>query len=310
MISSMIQIPLYQAYLEEQGNLAPRTLMLYVRVASQFLKTTPQLDDPESYIQFLIDTAKRKRNTANFYALKSFIGYYITNTQLKNLIIERMKQLNIKQQDPIHYLDKKPLNTNELNSILVKFSKYKDYVISLLMIETGMRIGDVMKIVKDAIYYESEQDTQVLKIRYFGKGNKSTIKWIWNLAVAGVIVDYMNKHDSNTEFIFVDQLHPRQNRMDTPINIAKVQDTNRKYFWDDLKMTLRICNIDPSRFSCHSFRRDYARKMYNWCKDIDSLKKLMGHSRIETTARYLQQEGYDVKDITKDFYFKDNIINT
>ena len=75
-------------------------------------------------------------------------------------------------------------------------------------------------------------------------------------------------------------------------------------------MVLKLSNIDHTRFACHSFRRAYARKMYNWCKDIDALKKLMGHSRIETTARYLQQEGYDVKDMTKDFYFNNSINKT
>ena len=304
LMKSMLPAVLYETHLQEQAKLAPRTIRLYVRVVTQFLKHSPDLLDSNSYIEFLIETAKKKKNQANFYALKSFVTFHISDIKVRNSIINSMKNLGVKQQPSTKYMDKKPLSENELNNLLNAFETPKAYVISVLMIETGMRIGDVMKVLKGSIYIESEQDVPVMKVNYLGKGGKQTTKWIWNMGVADIIINYMTKYVSDTDYIFVDRKYWKQNRMDDDMSIAEAQDTNRNYYWQELKMALKLCNIDPDRFACHSFRRDYARKMYNWCKDIDSLRKLMGHSNIETTARYLQQEGYDVKDITKDYFFK------
>ena len=40
----------------------------------------------------------------------------------------------------------------------------------------------------------------------------------------------------------------------------------------------------------HSFRRAFATNFYNKTNDLNTLKKLMGHSSIKTTERYIIQD--------------------
>jgi len=301
MIKGSMDIALFEMYLDNQ-HLAPRTIRSYVRVITQFLKGTPDVLDPNSYMDFLIATAVKKRNPANLYAILKFINFKISDEILRNKIKKKIKLLNIKQKPSVHYIDKKPLTENELSRVLSKLEHHKHYVISLIMFQTGMRIGDILNVLKDAIYYESEQDVPVMKLSYLGKGGKRTTKWVYDMNVAKVIEDYMKQHITDTDYIFVDRAGRRNNLMRNPKQVTQAQDSNRFYYWEDLKQALRAADVDPSRFAAHSFRRDYARRVWNWSHNIDSLKKMLGHADARTTMVYLEQQGYQTEQISKDFY--------
>jgi len=63
-----------------------------------------------------------------------------------------------------------------------------------------------------------------------------------------------------------------------PLSIRMIEEIIRQR----VKKSRLNKNITP-----HSFRRSFATNLYNKCKKLTSVQKLLGHSNISTTANYI-----------------------
>lgn len=297
MIGNAVNIPIYRIWLEDNTKLAPRSIKAYTRVAAQYLLSSPNVHDANSYLNFLVETAVKKRCYQNVSALLMFIKYFIYDDKERKKIRMVIKALNIKTRASIKYQNKKPLTDDELNLTISKLEKPKHKMMSIILYFTGMRIGEVLSIKKGSIYFETEGKERVMKISCIQKGGEPKIIWIWDMDIADIIMNYVNTHDTYTEYIFVDYAK----NINTISNLVTAQDLNYIYYWDDLKQALAFANIDPTRFAAHSFRRAYARRVWLKFKDLDILKRLMGHADVKTSLIYLQQHGYHTSQAMKDF---------
>ena len=94
-------------------------------------------------------------------------------------------------------------------------------------------------------------------------------------------------------YYFIDQLKYHK----VQLSVYQIYENNYSYYVQDIKLALEKCGIDKTEFSSHDFRRLFARKVWNKWFDIERLKKLMGHSRVDTTLRYLESTGSDTEQL-------------
>jgi integrase len=65
-----------------------------------------------------------------------------------------------------------------------------------------------------------------------------------------------------------------------------------------VKGWVRSVGLDPARYGTHSLRRTKATLIYKRTKNIRAIQLLLGHSKIESTVRYL---GIELDDALEDF---------
>ncbi len=138
------------------------------------------------------------------------------------------------------------------------------YIMFLLGIYTGLRIGDILKLrvrdVRDAKYLELAAE----------KTNKKT-KIIINDYLRGELEEYIaDKND-------YEYLIKSQKGNNKPISA--------KGAWDDMKKAAEVFGLN--NIGCHTLRKTFGYFFYQQYKDIVTLKNIFGHSDISVTFRYI-----------------------
>lgn len=161
---------------------------------------------------------------------------------------------------------------------LTVFSQYRDYVILQLLLDTGMRIGETLKlktedidIDKKAIFISAEI-CKGRKDRYvFFSNTMQTILRKW--------IDYQERY-FNTEMLFVSS-------RGSNFNIMNFEKNLKKYC---------INNKLDEHITCHQIRNNFARRFLLSGGDIFILSKILGHSSVMVTEQaYLDVSNEDIR---------------
>jgi len=301
--ANIMALPLFQRHLEETKNLSESSIAMYVQCIKRFLSGKPDIGSPSSYVTFLVSHAVKKRSYHYVASIKHFVEFYVENTRLKNEILKIIQERGISPQQPVKYMKRLPLNEEEINSIIGALHREKHKIMTYIMYMTGIRIGDVLRIHDNGIYFDKVDGDNVLKISMTAKGQKERIVWVWQMDVANIIFDYVDGLElSNTGYIFSREYERNYKHNDKKVsNQSSYQLRNANYhlFWMDLKESMIKMGIKTDRFAPHEFRRIYAKKAWEKFHDIDVLQNLMGHERATTTLRYLKGEGFHTAEYSK-----------
>ena len=145
---------------------------------------------------------------------------------------------------------------------------FRDYVILLLLLDTGMRIGELsgMKVT----------DVNERFVKVFGKGRREREIGI-HPEVSKLLWKYIHKYrrpeepDEQTLFI---------GRFGEPLQIIGFQHI--------LKRVQRESGLDDVKFSAHVFRHTFAKWYLQNGGDLFNLSREMGHSDVQITKIYLE----------------------
>lgn len=74
---------------------------------------------------------------------------------------------------------------------------------------------------------------------------------------------------------------------------------SRRQYARIFKAWVRCIGLDPSRYGTHSLRRTKATLIYRRTKNIRAIQLLLGHTRLESTVRYLGIEVDDALEISE-----------
>jgi len=171
----------------------------------------------------------------------------------------------------------------EIHKILKSFDTsnfygLRNYLIMCLIFSTGARSGEVIGIKMADINIT----TDVIKIR--GKGNKERIIPIGNTLRRALLryikerTDFLN--DAVCEYLIV--------------GLTKRQLTKSGMLAIFVKLKEEL-NIEGERVSPHTFRHSFAKNALLNGMDIFSLQRLMGHSSLNTTKKYIHLNDREVK---------------
>lgn len=141
----------------------------------------------------------------------------------------------------------------------------RDKAIIGLMIFGGLRVAEITKIRVQDIEISERKG----KVRIYGKGNKFR-EMPLGLDAREMLKPWLARMQGK-EYLFPG---PDGN----PISVRTVQQIVKKYAWK--------AYIDPTRITPHVLRHTFATRLLREGKDIVIVASLLGHARLETTARY------------------------
>lgn len=287
-------ISTFEEYLRERKRLADTSVRVYVSCIEQFLSSNPDVNDLESYNQFLIAHAIKKRSRYYYSILRTFIEFNTEDTILKNKLIAGLinppETTNMKKERVY-------LSEEQLLNLINRLSDDKHKVMALIQTTTGVRSGDVLKIRRGNIIPETYKGENVLRIIINGKGNKRNVVYIHDNIIQTIIMNYIIQNFINEEFYF---LSPSKNITQTQNIYYTRYKVNYKNFLNDLKAAMDQVGLENHSFATHDFRRCFARRVWTRYKDLQVLQDLLNHQNPTTTMRYLKGSGLKNVDYHKE----------
>jgi len=277
----------YSEYLKEKKNISESTVHLYCEVMTRFIKTNPDIDSLEAYNNFIIKYSIKKRLYSYYSALKNYIDFKITDSNLKNKLLENI----IKPKMYSGYVqERKYLNEEQILEIINSLQEQKHRIIAIIQTITGVRAGDILRLKRDNIMPEEYEGKPVLRLNIVGKGKKHNTIFIHDEIAQDVIMDYVTTHYGFGDFYFIEmgKYGKRTGNVDSEYRMYRL---NYMWYWHDLKQSLQSNGLNLRDFATHDMRRCFARRVWERYKDIHVLQKLLNHTSPMVTLRYLEQSG-------------------
>ena len=153
---------------------------------------------------------------------------------------------------------------------------FRDYVIFPLMIDTGLRLSEIVSL--------SVEDVHPTYIRVFGKGRREREIGL-HPEVSKLLWKYINKHRRaapGETALFTGQRGPLQK--------SGVEEIVRQ--------AKKRCGLDIRQFSPHVFRHTFSKQYVDHGGDILRLSRELGHSDVKITEIYLRD--FDSTDARRD----------
>ena len=155
-----------------------------------------------------------------------------------------------------------------------KKSKRRDKVILTLLYSTGLRISELVKLLKRDIDF----DERTIRVR--GKGDKDRIV-LFDEHTKELLLDYLDEDKHNSEFIFV-------NKNGNSLTPRYVQMMIKKY--------ADVAGI-KKKVTPHVLRHSFATHLLKNGVDIRVIQQLLGHSTLSTTQIYTSVDMDTIKSV-------------
>lgn len=266
-------------------NKSPRTVYLYNRELGYFQKWLIEKQYPDT-IETLTPGILREwfselgqhRNRGgvhcNFRIVKTFLRWlqfeYDDLTNWRNPINKVFLEPN-----KILPLPEIPINeVQQLLDVCNTRNGTRDKAILKTLCDTGCRGSELCSLDVQDI----DLKTGSVSVKC-GKGGKPRIIWLGEKSLKAV-KEYLDSREN--------QEH------NSPLFLN--DDGNRLQFFGLRMLIFRLCQRAKIKtYGVHSFRRLMALTVYRKTHDIFLCSKILGHSRIETTIRYLNVQAIDLK---------------
>ncbi len=148
-----------------------------------------------------------------------------------------------------------------------------------LMLHCGLRLSEVTNLRPGSINLTKG------KLRVVsGKGNKDR-----DLAIPEYLVDLLEAWR---------KVRPKGNYFFSTLEGKKLSD---RYIQQIVSRSAHKAGIINKKISPHTFRHSYATQYYKQTKDIETLKRILGHTNIGTTTIYITLANTDVEEGMKSF---------
>jgi site-specific recombinase XerD len=148
-----------------------------------------------------------------------------------------------------------------------------------LMLHCGLRISEVINLRPGNINLTKGK----LRVQN-GKGNKDR-----DLAVPDYLIDLLNSWR---------KMRPKGDYFFSTLGGKKISD---RYIQQMVGRYARKAGINNKKISPHTLRHSYATEYYKQTKDIETLRRILGHSDISTTTIYITLANIDVENGMKSF---------
>ena len=167
---------------------------------------------------------------------------------------------------PIKYPDKirLPFSTIEIDSLRLACRTLKERAIIEVLLATGIRVSELTDLRVDDLDFGSLS----VRVRN-GKGAKGRTVYMTDLARQHVRAYLMNR-DVLDNYLFLNRTG------------AQLAPGGVRHILKELGKRAGVDNVHP-----HRFRRTFATGLANRGMDIQEIRKLLGHSNINTTMEYV-----------------------
>ena len=168
--------------------------------------------------------------------------------------------------DPIKYNDKEkfPFSVVEIDAIRFACNTLKERAIVEMLLATGLRVSEL----SDLKLLDIDLNNLSVHVRH-GKGDKARIVYMNDLARQH-LVEYIVNRNTDTEYVFI-------NKKKKKLNAGGI-----RYILNMIGKRAQVDNVHP-----HRFRRTFVTSLVNRGMNINEVQKLMGHTNINTTMKYI-----------------------
>ncbi|WP_067148951.1 site-specific tyrosine recombinase/integron integrase [Methanobrevibacter olleyae] len=270
----------------EIRNYSENTIKTYSSIIHnliEYMKNEDNLYDGRKFLaifrKYIRDLKRNKNLSQNYIYLNTVVSkkflefneiYFLEDIKNPKRTKSLPKSLNEKEVRDL--ID--AVNINENDTSLKLKSKRRDKVILTLLYSTGLRISELVKLLKIDIDF----DERTIRVR--GKGDKDRIV-LFDEDTKELLLDYLNKDNNGSEFIFVNRngnkLSPRYLQMMIK-NYAKEAGIKKK--------------VTP-----HVLRHSFATHLLKNGVDIRVIQQLLGHSSLSTTQIYTSVDMDTIKTV-------------
>ncbi len=231
--------------------------------------------DISAYVEHEQERGLKINSVRNhLHTVYAFIQYLVDNEVLPLDILYKKIRIKLPEVLP------RAIPAEDLQQILVAITTVRDRALILLLLHTGMRIGELLKVkMADIIFPErkvllflGEKNLHGRVVYYSREAEQALNKW---LAIRNPSSEYLFYGHAGREFSYVGA-------------------------WNIMKKAVQEAGLEQRGYSLHSLRHTFATNMLNAGLRLEVLQQLLGHLTIDITLQYAR-----ISDISReDAYFK------
>ena len=278
----------YMTICEKQKRLAANTLRAYSIDMKQFveflkekgIESVEATEITKEILKEYIDRIQEQYAPRSFKrkvaCIKAFFNYLEFEDEIPVNPFRKLR-IQIKESKELPKVIKKHEISLQLNRVYQRASEAKTQYQQFcsarmvacyeLLVNTGMRVGELCRLNMDAIDFDNGS------IRIWGKGGRERIVYVTSEIVMRALQRYKQLRDqlsTSSDYLFINWKKQRM-REETVRNFVR-----------------RIANeILNKRITPHMFRHTFATMLLEKHVDISYIQALLGHSSIKTTQIYL-----------------------
>ena len=193
-------------------------------------------------------------------AIYAFVAYLVRQEIIDSEIMRRI----IRMQEP-DALPKAILH-EDIERILDAVASVRDRAMIMLLLRTGMRIGELLEVKVDDIILA---DQKILI--YVGSKNYEGREVYYSSDAEQALKHWLRTRDNTKRYLFY-------GRSDKPLSYVAA--------WNAMRKTLERAGLLGKGYSLHSLRHTFATEMINAGMRVEVLQQILGHQDIEMTLRY------------------------
>jgi len=264
-----------EKYLRDQyrRNCRPNTLRLTATSLTLFLSFFRQLgkthlnqmqkQDIEAFVEHEQDRGLKPNSVrTRLCAIYAFVRFLIEKKIVGYELMER--KIKLKLPDPLP----RAMDPQDLSRLLSVIDNIRDRALILLLLRTGMRIGELLNAKVDDVdlrqqkilIYLSDKTSEGRVVYYSEDAQQALLAWL-------------KIHDSCKQRLFYGQGKKRQS-----LCYGAARMMFSKY--------LHKAGLQYSGYTLHCLRHTYATDLLNAGMRLECLQVLLGHTNLEVTRRY------------------------
>lgn len=273
---------LYGKYIK---NLSIHTIKNSTRIILYFLRFltrdgttiyTLTRQDVSSYVKHEQDRGLTTQSVVNHLrVIYAFIVFLVDQGVLPQAILQRKIRIKLPNALP------RAMPSEDIEHLLEALITVRDKALILLLLRTGMRIGELLEVkIADISFVERKI------LIYLGEKNYQGRAVYYSEDAEYALQQWLRERNNNLAYLF-------PGKLGRP-NISYVA------AWSVMRKALDRAGLSGKGYSLHSLRHTFATSMLNAGMRLEVLQQLLGHQEIEMTMRYAR-----ITDLTREHeYFK------
>lgn len=251
---------------------SPKTLERYKYIITRlliFTKTPIKNLTVYHLRKYLMELKNKGNSDATLEGIREIFSSFFNWLQKEKLITDNP----CANLTPIKCIEKTklPFSSVDIEKLKENCDNDRDKAIICFLLSTGCRINEVVQLNKNDINF-SEKQCKVL-----GKGNKERIVYIDDITKL-FLNRYLSERKDNFDALFVGKGSERM----TPSGIRRML--------VKLGEKSNVQNVHP-----HRFRRTLATNLIHRGMPIQEVAKILGHSKLDTTMKYVYIDNNNLK---------------
>jgi len=232
--------------------------------------------DISAFVQYEQDRAQKPASVVNYLrAIYAFIVFLVDQGVLPYTIMQPKIKIKLPEALP------RAIPTEEVRRLLEAIRNVRDRALLLLLLRTGMRIGELLEVKLSDINH-SERKILI----YVGEKNYQGRTVYYNEDAAHALQLWLDERNPQSDYLFPGRSGPG--------TISYVTAHNA------MQRCLEYAGLSDKGYSLHNLRHTFATDMLNAGMRLEVLQQILGHQEIEMTMRYAK-----MTDLTRENeYFK------